>query len=680
MPLHISTSLSFIGSVNALSPSIAKKTWSQLEKFFSNPEHPSFKLERIQKGSEGMWSARINDGYRMILHKEGEAVRFLYAGNHDEAYQWAEKRKISVHEKTGGLQIVVLQEVLADKIQKIVQKEEHHPKTPLLFSHVEDDYLLSIGVPQEHLQWIRQFSTEDQLLKAEEEFSPDIHQKLMQIVDGRLPAPLIKKVDLKVEDQPATLEVFHTIKSESDLAPLLEQPFATWLIFLHPSQHKIAYGDFNGPIKVSGSAGTGKTVAAVHRAAHLAKSGKQILLCTYTKVLATNLKSQIELLLHTDEESKKRITTSTLHAAAYRLCQEAGMNLKAISPKDLNALFKNALEFGMDPAWAKLEWEHVIEHQGIETLKEYLLTSRTGMGKSIPESKRREVWPFFQSIFEYLSRNKLTTWGFFCGEASKLLKKKVVRTPYDSVIVDECQDLGFMETQLAGLLSPDAVCFFGDGGQRIYAKKASFQELGIDVRGRSYTLRINYRTSRQIRALADRIQSNEIEDIDGKTTTRKGVSSLLSGKEPVLQGFATQQEQTKAVVSAIQKYIKEGVEPEAIAVVGRTDDAIRSVSGALKEKGIIPFWPNSKSSNQTGVHMLTMHGTKGLEFRIVFVMGVSANQIPCPQSMKEIDDPKLNAEAMIRERNLLYVSMTRARDILHISWVNDPSPFLSPVL
>jgi hypothetical protein len=674
---------SFITAISGFSAQPAKAAWKFVTKFQENPAHPSLKLERIKNAKDkDFWSGRVNDDYRAVIAKKGDTHWLLHVAKHDDAYAWAGRHQLNLNPQTGGMQLTVLPEVFAEHAREVIAETDavSRPATNKLFAHVDNEYLLKIGVPKDQLTWIRQFSDEEQLLKSEQQLGVQLFNKLSQVLDGNLPPLITPKKDVPVEAQPATLDEFYPVTTDTDLRPLLEEPFAAWLVFLHPSQRKIAESEYNGPIKVSGTAGTGKTVVALYRAANLARNGKRVLLCTYTRNLVGNLSKRANILLGNELDALSRLKIKTLHAVAKDVCTQAGKHLSVVTPKELDEHFTSwASKLGKTNHFLRAEWDHVIEHQGLSSLGEYLDAQREGRGVALPKTEREKIWPAFADLFERFRSRKQTSWAFYTEAAWKHLKTRRVESPFDAVVVDECQDFGFMETRFCGILSKGDLSFFGDDGQRIYAKSTSFQSLGIDVIGRSFTLKFNFRTTRQIRALADRIRLKNKADADGKAIDNSAAGSVLSGAEPILRGYNTKAEQAEAIVALISDLIThKNYTPDSIAVIGRSGDAIKAVSGCLKARGILRVWPKTSDDDwPDGVRMLTMHGTKGLEFRAVFIASVNADQIPNPQALESVsDDAKLVQDVMEQERNLLYVSMTRARDILYVSWVGNRSSLL----
>ena len=446
----------------------------------------------------------------------------------------------------------------------------------------------------------------------------------------------------------------------------------------------MAYGNFNGPIKVTGTAGTGKTVAALHRAYHLAKSGQRVLLCTYVKVLCANLKRCLRLLCKDEPEVLNRISVSTVHSEAHSIMRGAGSKPHVLSRPDLLKEIEKSKSLKDCPLTAEnvlSEWINVIEAQGLTTWEQYAQATRAGMGRPLQSDAREKVWAVIAPIMRKIAANRAFTWPFLAHRAHQLIQSGRAQSNYDAVVIDEVQDLGVCELRFLHSLAPESLSLMGDGGQRIYARAISLQALGINVRGRSFNLKINYRTTSEIRRFADKLQVNSSDDLDGDKESRRNVVSIIQGKEPTLRVFPRRKDQIDFVAEKIAKHLTNGEAPETIAIIARTQQQLKGYYGALNAQGIDLTWIKQGQGVVDGaVNLCNMHGGKGLEFRIVFVTDVSDGIVPLAAAYEDQDDPLLRDEELVRERNLLYVSCTRARDILTVTAAKTPSRFLAPHL
>jgi len=658
----------------------AGQIWKCMEQYKENPAHPSLKLERLNKAKDKkVWSIRVGSDVRMILHKDGDLTTFLYVDHHDEAYRWAETHYVKTHGTTQAMQVVQVVEV----VEKVIRKEFVQPTAPPIFGSHTADYLLTLGIPEEYLPLVREeIRSEEQLLKLVERLPSEVGNRLLRLADGEIVIPPVVSEKTAPEDHPDARAQFHPITEDTQLQKLLLAPFDTWLVFLHPSQHRAAYGDFKGPVKVTGTAGTGKTVAALHRAYHLATRGETVLLCTYVKVLAENLNRCADLLCGNQHEIRSRIHISTVHAEAHAVLKPLA-SLRIVADENIRTWIRKAparrqCTFSDDAIFS--EWKHVFEAQGIQSWDAYRSASRVGLGKPLQIDARKQIWQVLEYVVTQLG-SKSCTWAFLAGRAAAAIHDGRARSRFSAVVVDEVQDLGLQEIRFLHALAPEKVTFLGDTGQRIYSRVFSFQALGIEVRGRSFQLKINYRTTSEIRRFADRLQVKATDDMAGEKESRSRVISLLTGNEPVVSSFPDRKSEIDFVAEEIARHIANQETAETIAVIARSQDLLKGYSGALSKGRDIPVtWLKRDQGPVPGaVNLCTMHGGKGLEFRIVYVVDVNHRILPLPKALEGIEDPVLYQEAEERERNLLYVSCTRARDFLTVTSAGQPSPFLDPV-
>lgn len=629
------------------------------QEFQKNPRQPGHSLERLH--NSGYWSARISQDLRAILGKEGDLWLFLHAGHHDEAYRWAGKSRLALHPTTGVLQLVQLVETVE---HRTVVKD-----VPGIFREHADEYLVSLGVPPEWLPTLRQVTNEDQLLEIASGLPDDVQERLFQLADGELvtpPAPVRKG---KLLEHPDFKARFYVVEGEEDLARLLAAPLEKWLAFLHPSQSKLATGTFNGPVKVTGSAGTGKTVVAMHRARHLAGQGKRVLLTTYVGTLADNLKHSLSLLCQPEELA--RITVTTVHTQAQSMVK----GWRGVPDEEIHKRIEQHQAHAagaFDTRFMLSEWSRVLSPAGIRTWEDYRAARRVGRGRPLSVKERATLWRVFEKVLESLEQDRLEDFSGICRRALASISEPV----FDAVIVDEVQDLKAQELKLLAGLGRELM-LVGDAGQRIYPGGASLASLGIKTQGRSYTLRINYRTTEQIRRFADQVLGRMVEDLDGEMEERKGTRSLLKGPEPEVRAFATPADQQDFILTKLRALHGEGLEWSDIAMFTRTNSLVERWEAMLTEAGIPVFVLGRKARG--GVRLGTMHRAKGLEFKSVVVPDASERYVP-NQTVLQSADTAEREETLAQERRLLYVSLTRARDDAIVTCVGALSPFLSPLL
>lgn len=671
----------FLPALARLQPNDQARVIQFVIQFRENPAHPGISLERVRSAGGDLWSGRITQDLRAILYKNGDTWALLHADRHDPAYAWAERKRVGPHSVTGALQIVDVAEVEETRAS-LAANSPARPASGIFARHSEA-YLLSLGVPEPWLPAVLEIRNEQDLFDICERLPDEVAERLITLATGELVTPPdAPRPDTPVQRVADTRRRFWVADNTEDLRLALEAPMERWIAFLHPSQRAIVEGAFNGPVKVTGSAGTGKTVVALHRARKLAREGHRVLLTSFVTTLCENLERSLALIA--TPEVRERITVSTVHALALDLVREHDPAIQpAGSERVREALDAAAAGSSFDRPFVHAEWDNVIQRQGISEWAEYRSARRAGRGRALSVRDRKALWQIFADARERLRDRRLLTWTDLCIRAAQLLETAAA-SPFDAVVVDELQDLNAAEIRFLWELArhrPENFMVVGDAGQRIYPGGFSLRALGIEVRGRSHVLRINYRTTEQIRRAADALLGSEADDMNGGTERRDRTRSLLSGPDPDLCGHDRWADEIRTTVAQVRSWTASGLEPGDIAVFTRTNQLAEEVAAALSAEQI-PVLRLGREATLTepGVRIGSMHRAKGLEFKAVLVAGVSTSYLPHPRSLQNVTDPKDQEEVVEQERRLLYVAMTRARDELVVTWSGEPSQFLAPLL
>lgn len=679
----------FFGSVARLAPDDRRRVYDFVNKFLADPTAPGISLERaVQARDPDIWSARITQGLRAIVHKRGDRALVLYAGQHDDAYDWAARRRLGPHPVTGAVQIV---ETTEEVERVLAERAPVEAETPPRFPPREfaDDYLLSLGVPEDWLPTLRRLRTDDEVLAVASRLPEEVGERLLALANGEVvtpPAPTRAEAPLLANAD--NLRRFYVVESESDLVQVLNQPLEAWIRFLHPSQRSLVEASFSGPAKVTGSAGTGKTVVAMHRARALARKGKHVLLTSFVGTLCRNIERNLRVLCTPEEMG--RITVDTVLRQALQIARVGKPGIQPASDDEVRRVVERNRERSRVPGEAGFvrgEWAEVIDRQGIATWDGYRDADRRGRGRPLSARDRQQLWAVFEGTLADLSAANRATWAQICRLATAQIAGGRAPSPYDAIIVDEVQDLSAAAVGLVAALGGtgrDGLMLVGDAGQRIYPGGFSLRALGIDVRGRSRALRINYRTTEQIQRVADRIGGVTSDDLDEGTESRSGTVSLLRGPEPGFQGFGTDGEEQAFAAQTIRELIGQGLAPSEVAIFTRTHRQGESFAVALRNAGVpvqlLSEEADDGADETPGVVIGTMHRAKGLEFKAVIVGGCDAQRLPNAYVLGQIVDPAEKAAAIDRERRLLYVSLTRARDEAWVTWAGTPSPFVADLL
>ena len=662
---------------------VAKTTAFDLQ---TNLSHPSLSLHKLTGTKDpNFWSARVNLDLRIILHRAGENVVLCYVARHDDAYQWAERRRLETHPTTGAAQLVELREVVQEVVVPVhVEAEQQAPAELSPFAHIPESQLLGYGIPEEWLDEVR-VANEDTVLDLAEHLPAEAAEALLELAVGKTPQPSLHAPSgTDPFAHPDALRRFRVMHNVEELQEALEYPWEKWTIFLHPAQLGLVERDYNGPARVSGSAGTGKTVVALHRAAFLAKSNPdaRILLTTFSDALANLLRTKLQTLIHQEVEPGGRIVVDSIDSVGISLYGAKFGPLQLAGRDTIGAFVEDAAgkeETHFSQAFLLTEWERVVDAWQLDTWDEYRDVARIGRYRRLSETHRKALWPVFQRVRSGLREQGLLTQSQMFGQLTRHISE-TGHPPFDFIVVDEAQDVSVAQLRFLAALAggrPNGLFFAGDLGQRIFQQPFSWKELGVDVRGRSQTLRINYRTSHQIRTQADRLLDPQISDVDGNLQERKGTVSVFNGPHPAVQVLADEETESSEVNDWLTTRISDGLQPGEIGVFVRSMDQIKRAAATV-ERSRLPYsiLDENEEAEEGCVTVGTMHLAKGLEFRAVAVMACDSEVIPLQSRVESIADEADLEEVYNTERNLLYVACTRARDHLLVCGVEPVSEFL----
>ncbi|MGC2774778.1 MAG: UvrD-helicase domain-containing protein, partial [Bradyrhizobium sp.] len=527
-----------------------------------NPSSPGLSFHKLDRAKDAnFWSVRVNADVRLIVHRTQSSLLLAYVDHHDDAYKWAERRKIERHPTTGAMQLVEIRERIQE-VEILRPKEMAEPKTaptpspkPKLFDNLRKFELMAFGVPEEWVNDVRA-ATEDTLFDIITHLPQEAQEALLKLAVGERPEPPPRPpVEADPFAHPDAQRRFRTLTNVEELQRALDYPWEKWAVFLHPSQAALVERSYSGPARVSGSAGTGKTIVALHRAAHLARANLQarVLLTTFSKALANALRVRLTTLVGNEPTVAGRITVKAIPAVGYDLYRERfGQPNIAAQALIKNLLAKAAAEVECHKFSSHFlygEWSDVVDAWQLKSWEAYRDVSRLGRKTRIGGKQREILWAIFERVRARLAEKKAVTWADVFGRLADDLAAGG-KTPFNYAVVDEAQDLDVAEARFLGALSgdkPDGLLFTGDLGQRIFQQPFSWKALGLDVRGRSFTLRINYRTSHQIRMHADRLLPATVSDVDGNAEGRHGTVSVFDGPPPMVAVFANPDEEQKAV-------------------------------------------------------------------------------------------------------------------------------------
>jgi hypothetical protein len=669
-----------------------------------DPSAPGLQMHRIDKSKDAnFWSVRVNRDLRLILHKTASSILVAYVDHHDRAYAWAERRRIEAHPRTGAVQIVEVRERVEEAQRDLARLWTEAPAeapvaapSPLpapaapLFAKLDDDALLAVGVPEDWLFPV-QAATETGFFELAEHLPAEAAEALLDYAaTGVLRRPEAEaEAEAPVDpfQHPDALRRFLTVESVDELRAALDAPWDKWSVFLHPSQRAVVERSYNGPARVAGSAGTGKTVVAVHRAVRLIRDDAtaRVLLTTFSEPLAGSLRGKLSVLAGPDTSIVPRITVASFEGLAIELFQLAFGRKPRVASADqvegaLAIAARDAGLKGFSQRFLAAEWASVIDAWRVSDAGAYAEVPRLGRKNRLGSRQREALWPVFEAAGEALkAQGALTSAGVFHALADHYAAK--ADKPFTHVVVDEAQDLGVPELRLLCVIAPegqDRLFFAGDLGQRIFQQPFSWKALGADVRGRSTTLKVNYRTSQQIREAADRLLPNMVRDVDGREEERRGTISVFEGPAPEIALSADGQAETQRVADFIREAVASGIAPAEIGVFVRSRRELPRARAAVEAAGQQPVELSERQIDVGDrIAIGTMHLAKGLEFKAVAVIACDDEVLPSAERIDSVVEESDLDDVYETERNLLYVACTRARDRLLVSAVKPGSEFLA---
>lgn len=653
-----------------------------------NPANPGMQFHRLDRAKDpNFWSVRVSSDIRLIVHRTDASLLLCYVAHHDQAYAWAERRKIERHPTTGAAQLVEVRETVREiVIPQYVEAPKSVATPKLLFSGATDEELLNYGVPPEWIGDVKS-ATEDTLFEIAERLPREAAEALLDLATGTTPQ-LPPKAPPTADpfEHPDAQRRFRAIESLEELERALEYPWEKWTVFLHPAQRQLVEKHYGGPARVGGSAGTGKTIVALHRAVHLARSNPEarVLLATFSVPLANALRARILQLISNEPRIAERLEVHAMADIGRRLYETHFGKANVATQHTIHELLHDAVVAGggtkFGPHFLWTEWRDVVDAWQLASWDEYRDVKRLGRRTRLPEAQRATLWSMFERTKTKLHVQKMVTEAeMFTRLAEKL---PTLRRPvFDFAVIDESQDVSIPELRFLAALGgsrPNALFFTGDLGQRIFQQPFSWSSLGVDIRGRSARLKVNYRTSHQIRQHADRLLGDKVVDVDGVTEDRSGTISVFEGVAPEIAIEKDQNAETGRVADWIAKLLTVGLRPHEIAIFVRSEAELLRAEAVAKAAGIAFVRLDQHVETKHGhLSIATMHLAKGLEFRAVAVMACDDDVLPLQSGIDAVTDESDLDDVYATERHLLYVACTRARDFLLVSGVVPGSEFMN---
>ena len=662
-----------------------KKVLEFQKKFRENSKSEAIHLEPISTFKDPqLRTARIDNKYRAIIKvpQTGDDYYLLWVDNHDEAMDWAKNKIFHWNENTQTAQIFTASvSEYNENISPVLPDNN-------LFHFLSNEQLLAMGVPAQLLSLVRNLKDLNALGEAEKYIPTDAYENLFYLSDGINYDTLLAEIN---EGKIASNNLIDQIESNNNkrsfvevnddlMNEIMNGELSKWQIFLHPSQRKLVESNFKGSVKITGGAGTGKTVVALHRLKYLSllpdsHDERKIVFVTFTNALTSNLIKLSEKLSIDSTKIKINNIDSLARELGndHQIIEKGVRILDTYNSKSSNELWEDLLEENLsefDTLFLLAEYQNVILFNNIHQLEAYLNVSRIGRGKPITRKQRMDIWGLIEKYQVKKRKDGYLDRAELYNKLSDYFQTH--EKPFKYLIADEIQDFSNVELRfLRALVEEKANDLFlvGDPYQKIYAKKLNFTLAGIAVRGnRSKQLRINYRTSEEIKRLAlSAIQGLNYDDFDGESETLSGYLSLFHGDKPTYTILKTKEDELQDILNTVKLCVEKGYQYHEIAIGCRVKDSVKEVKTYL-HKNKIPYQDNSVQHTKSadGIMLSTFHNLKGLEFKVVILSEI--NNRTAPLHFQKLDQLSATEkqEYLQSEKSLLYVAITRAINILKI--------------
>ncbi len=675
----------FFDAFSMLPQGIQKKTREFIKKFRENPTSASINYEKISTFKDkNLRTVRIDLNYRAILHSSENDNHFhlLWVDNHDEAMNWAKNKTFDWNRETQTAQIFEIEE----RIKTIdIQANEYTEKS--FFSNYSDEQILKIGVPELQLGIVKNIRNLDDLEKLTDVLPTDAFDNIYYLMDG-VPIQNIlqdiengKSIDAETNESINSKRNFVLITEDAQLDEMLSGNFIKWKIFLHPAQHIVAYSNYKGSVKISGGAGTGKTVAALHRAKYLTErlstNDLPVFFTTYTKSLIKNL----ETLITEMNIDKRKIYHKNIHAYIREFAEKNNLiskDTKLMFEVSELEVWKDFMEFHVSRFSEQFlcdEYNQIIVQNNVKSLEEYLQTPRINRSGKIGRQDKIEIWKLVAAFQQSKQKENKISFNELFNLATTFLNENADKKPFSYIICDELQDFSNIELRFIRALVVERendLFLVGDPLQNIYNKRLNFSLAGINVKGnRSKQLKINYRTTEEIKKLAiATIKDIDFDDFDGETESKKGYRSLLHGKQPIYKIFDNATDEIDFIYRTVCEYLSGGkINHNQICIAVRNHDLANGIKTRFYKEHLQFADVSNDNQNESNykIQFSTFHNTKGLEFKRMILAGVNAETVPHkPYDFNNWEKARQN-HYLKSEAALLYVAMTRAIEELVIT-------------
>ena len=333
------------------------------------------------------------------------------------------------------------------------------------------------------------------------------------------------------------------------------------------------------------------------------------------------------------------------------------------------------------------EYIDVIVYYGNKDAKQYMMQPRVGRNKALSRKQRVEIWKLVEKYVALKQERKVVDRLELFNETTNYLNENDIH-PYTNVIADEFQDFSNPELKFLRALVAEGendLFLVGDPIQRIYTgRKMNFGAAGINVRGiRSKKLKINYRTTEPIKRVAvGVIKGVDYDDLDGGKESTKGYVSLIhDGIVPQYKIVNDANAEVEQVIEWLNECLENGIKLSEICIAAPSMQLLKGIQTRLHRDGTEyrVLKGAQKQGSTNGIDLCTFHSLKGLEYRVIILTDINERNLPSKATEGYPFSGMDNAaqkEFLSAKRSLLYVAITRARQLVYMVGFGEPTGLL----
>lgn len=682
----------FWRSVHSLDAAKGQRVIEALLLFRDNPSHPNLHLKSLKHDLDDLMSLRAGRDVRVLLVRRGDTYIWLEAGMRRDIYDKAARGSFIVNPNRRFIGFVDTAAPEAERRRPLPVPAAVVDAPAGVFDHWSTTELAEAGFEADEIAALR--GLEDEYALLEVGWSEDRVNEAVRLLEltpeqwraGETDSGAERRIRDAIADFGGLTGVSQ-LMTPDELEALAAAPVEDWMIFLHPDQQSVVDRVFEGPARIRGSAGTGKTVVALHRAAALARRYQsdegRILFTTHARNLSPVLANLFRRLPSAPVD---RVDFLSLLELADRVLEDSDAPL-VVRPDAVDAAFTTSVDqvvtadshldrLQVTRHYLREEITQMIKGRGLSERGEYRSVVRTGRRVGLTRAARDQVWDL------HLAWNDAMASLGTVDRADVVLAALVAAESraefgWRSAVIDEAQDLTLTGLRLVravtneALFPRDSLLIAGDGAQRVYPGGYTLRQAGVEVRGRTVVLRVNYRNTASILAAALAIAGGEeVTDLD--ESFRRGETAptaLRQGRPPILIDAPSSARQHDLIADQLRQAVEDpAVDWGDIGVFCHDATAAGAASAALIERHV----PVVAVTDYVGIPMPAVKvGTyaeaKGLEFKIVVLPDLTETSLAgAPLS----DAEEEAAERRSLELSRLFVALTRSRDLLILGTTN----------